>query len=174
MMAVQLAVPAYCRATVVPAFEVCRFFMVGCIATVGTGIHNVSDLGAVALFFLISLSALFLSLIWFLTWMGLYALLLKALWSNPPRWLRLPEFRTLSNRDFGVLVTSVCPIAIALLNLRRVQRHLGRILLYHKAAETNDQNSISLNRYFGLTPEGSLEQQLKTVRMQTNTIDERQ
>lgn len=43
---------------------------------------------------------------------GVYALLLKFLWSNPPQWLRLPKFSSLVIRDFGILVLSILPIVV--------------------------------------------------------------
>jgi hypothetical protein len=108
MMAIKLAVPAYCCATVVLAFEVWRFFLLG-------GIFAMTGTEGLAFFFLISIGALLLSLVWFLALAGLYALILKALWSNPPQWLRLPKIETLVNRDFGILVSSVFPISVMFL-----------------------------------------------------------
>lgn len=105
-MAIRLAVPAYCCATVIPAFEVWRLLLLaGTFAVTGTE--------GLTLFLLGSFGALLLSLVWFLAWVGAYALLLKILWSNPPQWLKLPKFSILINRDFSVLVLAVLPIAIA-------------------------------------------------------------
>ena len=107
-MAIKLAVPAYALATVAPAFEVWRFFLLGSLlpfaGVAGSGLLMV---------FAISLLALLIGLLWFLFWAGAYALLLRVLWSSPPSWLRLPKLPMLVNRDFGVLVTAALPIAIA-------------------------------------------------------------
>jgi hypothetical protein len=43
---------------------------------------------------------------------GVYVILLKLLWSNPPKCLSLPKFRSLVIRDFGILVASCFPIVI--------------------------------------------------------------
>lgn len=107
-LAIRLAIPAYGLAMVVPAFEVWRFFLLGTLL-------SFSGIEGLLFFFAISLLSLMLSLLWFLLWAGAYSLLLKLLWSNPPEWLRLPKTLVLVNRDFGVLVTSVLPIAIVFL-----------------------------------------------------------
>lgn len=107
-LAIRLAIPAYGLATVVPAFEVWRFFLLGTLLSF-SGIEGLLFLFAISLLYLL------LALLWFLFWAGAYSLLLKLLWSDPPVWLRLPKTPVLVNRDFGVLVTSVLPIAIAFL-----------------------------------------------------------
>lgn len=105
-MAIKLAVPAYGLATVAPAFEVWRFFLLGSLL-------SFSGTEGLLIVFAISLLALLIGLLWFLFWAGAYALLLRLLWSSPPSWLRLPKLPMLVNRDFGVLVTAALPIAIA-------------------------------------------------------------
>lgn len=105
-MAIRLAIPAYGLATVAPAFEVWRFFLLGSLL-------SFSGTEGLLIVFAISLLALLIGLLWFLFWAGAYALLLRLLWSSPPSWLRLPKLPMLVNRDFGVLVTAALPIAIA-------------------------------------------------------------
>lgn len=105
-MAIRLAVPAYGLATVAPAFEVWRFFLLGSLL-------SFSGTEGLLIVFAVSLLALLIGLLWFLFWAGAYSLLLRVLWSSPPRWLRLPKLPMLVNRDFGVLVTAALPMAIA-------------------------------------------------------------
>jgi hypothetical protein len=103
MMAVKLAIPAYFGGTVIFAFEFWRYSLVGgLLATTGNE--------GLILFFTISAIALLVAFMWFLILTGLYMVLLKLLWSKPPRWLILPRFRALVVRDFGVLVLSILPI----------------------------------------------------------------
>lgn len=106
MMAIRLAIPAYFGATVVFAFEFWRFSFLGSIIAATTGSKGI------IFFFVVSASALLLAFIWFLILAGIYRLLLKFLWSNPPQWLILPKFRLLVIRDFGILVLSIFPIFI--------------------------------------------------------------
>ncbi|QLE59198.1 hypothetical protein [Nostoc sp. TCL26-01] len=103
IMAMKLGIPAYFGATVIFAFEFWRYSLVGSILAVTN--HN-----GIILFFIVSVGALLLALIWFLILAGVYALLLKFLWSNPPQWLRLPKFSSLVIRDFTILVFSILPI----------------------------------------------------------------
>jgi hypothetical protein len=103
LMAVKLAIPAYFGGTVVFAFEFWRY------AFLGTLLSFRGD-NSVIVFFIFSVIALVSALIWFLILIGLYKLLLNFLWSNPPQWLRLPKFKSLVIRDFGILVLSVVPI----------------------------------------------------------------
>lgn len=105
-MAIRLAIPAYALATVVPAFEVWRFFLLGSLLSF-SGIEGLLSIFAIALL------SLLLGLLWFLFWAAAYSLLLKGLWDNPPKSLRLPKIPVLVNRDFGVLVSAVLPLAIA-------------------------------------------------------------
>ncbi|WP_414530081.1 hypothetical protein [Nodularia chucula] len=105
LMAVRLAIPAYFGATVVLAFEFWRYAFLGSLLAV------TSNNGLIP-FFVFSVIALVLALIWFLILTGVYKLLLKLLWSNPPQWLRLPTFKSLVIRDFGILVLSLVPILI--------------------------------------------------------------
>lgn len=103
LMAVKLAIPAYFGATVVLAFEFWRYAFLGTLLAV-TGNNGLIP------FFAFSVIALVLALIWFLILTGVYKLLLKLLWSNPPQWLRLPKFKALVIRDFGILVLSLMPV----------------------------------------------------------------
>jgi hypothetical protein len=105
MMAVKLAIPAYLGATVIFAFEFWRYSLVG-------GLLAITGNEGLVFFFAVSAVALLLALIWFLILAGIYTLLLKFLWSKPPRWLSLPRFRALVVRDFGVLVLSILPIIV--------------------------------------------------------------
>jgi hypothetical protein len=51
-------------------------------------------------------------LLWF-TFLGVcYRLLLKFLWSNPPKWLQTPSFRDLLIRDFSTMVLATIPIVL--------------------------------------------------------------
>jgi hypothetical protein len=102
MMAVKLVIPAYLGATVIFAFEFWRYSLVGGFLAI-TGKEGL-------IFFFAATVALLLALIWFLILAGIYTLLLKLLWSKPPRWLILPGLRALVIRDFGVLVLSTLPI----------------------------------------------------------------
>lgn len=103
--AAKLAIPAYFCATVVFAFNVWRFFLLGGIAAIaGAGLEGLG------FFLLFSLGILFLSLIWFIVWTGVYRFLLKVLWSNPPQWLKLPSNSTMAKRDFSILTLSTLPI----------------------------------------------------------------
>ena len=104
-MALRLAIPAYALATVALAFEVWRFFLLATLLT----FSGAEDL---LLIFAFSLLVLSLGLVWFLCWVSVYSLLLNLLWSSPLKWLRLPKFSRLVNRDFGVLVTATLPIAL--------------------------------------------------------------
>lgn len=103
MMAIKLAIPAYFGATVIFAFEFWRYSLVGSFLAI-TG-----NEGSI-FFFAVSAVALLLALIWFLILVGIYTLLLKLLWSKPPRWLSPPGFRALIIRDFGVLLLSILPV----------------------------------------------------------------
>ncbi|MDJ0737387.1 MAG: hypothetical protein QNJ47_25535 [Nostocaceae cyanobacterium] len=105
LMAIKLAIPAYVGANVVLAFEFWRYSLVGSLLA-ATGNDGL------ILFFVVSVITLLLSLLWFLILVGLYGLLLKLLWSNPPQWLRLPKLKSLIMRDFGILVVSVFPIVV--------------------------------------------------------------
>ncbi|MGV0026126.1 hypothetical protein [Phormidesmis priestleyi] len=102
-MAVKLAVPPYLGATVIFAFEFWRYSVMGAILFV-TG-NN-----AAIFFFTVSSIGLLLAFVWFLILIGIYALLLKFLWSNPPKFFSLPGFKSLVIRDFGILVISLLPI----------------------------------------------------------------
>ena len=108
--AAKLAIPAYCCATVIFAFNVWRFFLLGGIFVItGSGLEG---LGFGLLF---SLGILFLSLIWFILWSEIYTFLLKVLWSNPPQWLKLPTNSTMAKRDFSILTLSTLPITVLFL-----------------------------------------------------------
>ncbi|AFY45218.1 hypothetical protein [Nostoc sp. PCC 7107] len=126
MMAMKLAIPAYFGATVVFAFEFWRYFLVGSLLAV-TGNNNL------ILFFVVSVIALLLAFIWFLILAGGYALLLRFLWSNPPKWLTLPKFRSLIIRDFVILVLSLLPIVtlfiipIYILSVSSLQQRFGDV-----------------------------------------------
>ena len=117
MMAFKLAIPAYLGAIVILIFEFWRHLVLGCIFTIAFITIDDKNIGnrtigseTVLVPFLFSAFVLFLALIWFLIMAGLYSLFLKLLWSNPPQWLRLPEFKALIIRDFGILVLSLLPI----------------------------------------------------------------
>ena len=119
MMAFKLAIPAYLGATVILIFEFWRSLVFGCIFTIAFITIDDKNIGNktignehVLAPFLFSAFVLFLALIWFLIMAGLYSLFLKLLWSNPPQWLRLPEFKALIIRDFGILVLSLLPIVV--------------------------------------------------------------
>ncbi|WP_414566529.1 MULTISPECIES: hypothetical protein [unclassified Anabaena] len=103
MMAIRLAIPAYFGATVVFGFEFWRYSLVGSFLAI-------TDIDSSIFFLIVSVIALLLGLIWFLILAGIYRLLLKIMWSNPPQWLKLPKFRLLVIRDFGILVLSILPI----------------------------------------------------------------
>jgi hypothetical protein len=105
VMAIKLVIPAYVGATVIFAFEFWRYSLVGGLLAITHGSDSM-------FFFMISGGALILAFAWFLVLVGIYALLLKLLWSKPPKWLCLPKFGTLIIRDFGILVLSIFPIAV--------------------------------------------------------------
>ena len=104
-MAIRLAVPAYALAAIVPAVELWRFVLLGTLLSF-VGIEEGLLGFAVALLFLL------LGLLWFLFCAAAYSLLLRLLWSSPPKYLKLPMLSTLINRDFGILVTATLPVAI--------------------------------------------------------------
>jgi len=104
-MAIRLAVPAYAVASVALAIEVWRGCFLGLLLAFA-GIEGLALGLAVSLLFLL------LTLLWFLLWSAAYALLLRLLWSSPPKWLRLPAFATLVNRDFGILIAATLPVAV--------------------------------------------------------------
>ena len=110
-MAIRLAIPAYGLAAVAPAFFVWQSLFLGA-AVVLSGAAGVEDILFVLALFSVPL---LLGALWFLFWAGAYALLLRLLWSSPPKWLRLPQMSTLVNRDFGVLVSATLPLAITFL-----------------------------------------------------------
>ena len=104
-MAIRLAIPAYGIASVALAIEVWRACFLGLLLAFA-GVEGLL-LGLAS-----SLLFLLLSLLWFLLWSAAYALLLRLFWSSPPKWLRLPSFATLVNRDFGILISASLPVAI--------------------------------------------------------------
>ena len=108
IMAIKLAIPAYLGATVVLGFEFWRYSTLGVILAI-TGNEGLSlCLG-------ISIIALSLCLLWFLSLAGIYKLLLNILWANPPEWIKLPKLKYLVVRDFAILVISTFPIVILFL-----------------------------------------------------------
>lgn len=118
-MAIRLAVPAYATAAVVPAFEVWRCFLLGCLLTF-------SDVEERLVVFAVALLSLVLALLWFLFCAGAYSLLLRLFWSHPPKSLKLPKLPMLVNRDFGILIAAVLPVAITFFS------HVGlRASLYY-------------------------------------------
>ena len=108
--AAKLAIPAYGCATVVMSAAVWQFLLIG-------GIAGLAGAGLEGFGFCLMLSAvaLSMSIIWFLLWTGIYGLVLKLLWSKPPKWLALPDAITLAQRDFPILTLSTLPIAILFL-----------------------------------------------------------
>jgi|GEM_PF-5244884 len=97
IMAIKLQIPAYFGACVIFGSYFWLFFLFALV-------FLSSDLEASTLCFMISAGVIFLGLIWFLLIVGIYQLFLKFLWSNPPKWLALPNFQTLVIRDFGILI----------------------------------------------------------------------
>jgi hypothetical protein len=103
-MALALAIPAY-AGVVVGAFQFWRYSIVGCIiAAASTSPSDSQSFFAIGVFFLV------LALLWLLLLVGVYSLLLKFLWDNPPLWSRPPKVGKLLIRDFPILVISVLPI----------------------------------------------------------------
>ena len=70
------------------------------------------DWYSVSMSALITSLLLLVNLLWFLAVVGLYSLMLKLLWSNPPRWLRLPRFKVLVLRDFTTAIVATIPLTI--------------------------------------------------------------
>ena len=104
-MAIRLAVPAYALAAIAPVVELWHYFLLGTLLSF-VGVKE----GLLA--FAVSLLFLLFGLLWFLFCAGAYSLLLRLLWSSPPKYLKLPTLPTLINRDFGILVTATLPVAI--------------------------------------------------------------
>ena len=89
-MAIRLAVPAYALAAIAPAVELWRFVLLGTLLSF-VGIEE----GLIG--FAVSLLFLLFGLLWFLFCAGAYSLLLRLLWSSPPKYLKLPTLSTLVN-----------------------------------------------------------------------------
>jgi hypothetical protein len=108
MMTIKLAIPAHVGANVVFAFEFWRYSLLGLILAITGNTGN----DGLTLFLGISTLALLSSLLYFLFLAGIYKLLLKILWSNPPKWIVTPSLKSLIIRDWGILMISAFPIVM--------------------------------------------------------------
>lgn len=112
IQAIKLTVPAYLCFNLLYMMLFWEVFWVALIQLPIDRLLSARILGS-------GLGILGLGLLWFLGLNGIYAVILRLLWSSPPQRFRIPPFHRLVLRDFGVLLLSAFPLVLLGLLLNR-------------------------------------------------------